>query len=67
VPAPDFAPSAIRRVLPAQPPEQLPQFTAPTGRKGRGSAATRLEATVVAYAVVIATAIAVVVYLSQNT
>lgn len=63
VPAPNFAPSAIRRVLPAAVPAQAPQFTAAPG-SGRGSAARRLEATVVSYAVVIATAVAVIAYLA---
>jgi predicted component of type VI protein secretion system len=65
VPSPDFAPSAIRRVLPADPGQQ-PQFAATSHRRVRGSAARRVEATLVSYAVVIATAVAVAAYLSQR-
>ena len=67
VPEPDFAPSAIRRVLPASGAGEPPQFSPPVDRRGRGSAARRLEATVISYAVVIATAVAVVAYLAQRS
>lgn len=66
VPAPDFAPSAIRRVLPAEPSAQPPQFGAGGSGAGRASAARRVEATLASYAIVIATAIAVVAYLAQR-
>ena len=66
VPPPDVAPSAVRRVLPADPTALPPQFRASPGKRVRGSAARRVEATVVSYAVVIATAAAVAVYLAQR-
>ena len=65
VPKPDdVAPSVVQRALPVQPPS-VPDFG--TGsRRVRGSAARRLEATVVSYAIVIGTAGAVVAYLAQR-
>jgi hypothetical protein len=47
-------------VLP--PPGQTPAFTPQSSQRVRRSAARRLEATVVSYAIVIATAAAVVYY-----
>lgn len=60
VPAPDFQPSAIRRVVP--PPGGPAAFQPAPPQRGRGSAATRLGATVAATAVVAATAAAVIAY-----
>jgi predicted component of type VI protein secretion system len=60
VPAPpSVAPSAIRRVLP--PPGAGQAFSPPGARPG-GSAATRVEATVVCMVVIAAVAIALIVY-----
>ena len=65
VPAPDsMPPSAIRPLLP--PTDGQRHFTPVTGRAVRRSAARRVEATVVAYAVVLATAVAVVLYFVQR-
>jgi predicted component of type VI protein secretion system len=59
---PEVAPSAIRRVLPPPAPGQAPAFSpSPSGRRG-GSAATRVEATVVCMLIVVAVAAALVVY-----
>jgi hypothetical protein len=58
---PEVAPSAIRRVLPPPTPGQAPVFQAPGQRPG-GSAATRLDATIVCLIIVAATAAALVVY-----
>jgi FHA domain-containing protein len=58
---PEVAPSAIRRVLPPPAPGQAPQFSAPGARPG-GSAATRVEATVVCMALIAAVAVALIVY-----
>ena len=66
VPPPDVAPSAVRRVLPADPSALPPQFRASPGRRVRGSAARRVEATLVSYAVVLATAAALAVYFAQR-
>jgi hypothetical protein len=60
VPAPDFQPSAIRRVVP--PPGAPAAFHPVAPARGRGSAATRVGATVAAGLVVLATAAAVVAY-----
>ena len=65
VPAPEPAPpSAIRRVLP--PAGQVAQFSPSAGGGLRRSAARRVEATAVAYAIVLATAVAVVLYFVQR-
>jgi predicted component of type VI protein secretion system len=62
VPAPpEVTPSAIRRVLPAPAAGQAPQFSPPGARPG-GSAATRVEATIVCMAIIAAVAIALIVY-----
>lgn len=68
VPAPEVAPSAIRRIVAASAsaPTDPPVFGAEPERRGGGSAARRLEATLVSYAVVLLTAVAVVVYLAQR-
>jgi predicted component of type VI protein secretion system len=58
---PDVAPSAIRRVLPPPAPGQAPVFQPPGARPG-GSAATRVEATVVCMAIVLAVAVLLVIY-----
>jgi predicted component of type VI protein secretion system len=58
---PEVAPSAIRRVLPPPTPGQAPAFQAPGARPG-GSAATRLDATIICLIIVAATAAALVVY-----
>ena len=58
---PEVAPSAIRRVLPPPAPGQAPVFQAPGQRPG-GSAATRLDATIICLIIVAATAAALVVY-----
>lgn len=65
VPEPERAPTTIRRALPATPPTQ--SFQPPgRARRVRGSAARRVEATVVSYGVVIATAVALGVYFAQR-
>jgi predicted component of type VI protein secretion system len=58
---PEVAPSAIRRVLPPPAPGQAPQFSPPGPRPG-GSAATRVEATVVCMIIVALVAAALVIY-----
>jgi predicted component of type VI protein secretion system len=58
---PEVAPSAIRRVLPPPAPGQAPVFQPPGARPG-GSAATRLEATVVCMLIVAAVAALLVIY-----
>ena len=58
---PEVAPSAIRRVLPPPPAGQAPAFQAPASRPG-GSAATRLDATIVCMLIVAAAAVALVIY-----
>jgi hypothetical protein len=64
VPAPaERVPSAIRRVLPPPGAGQAPQFSPASGRSGGGgSAATRVEATIVCMVTIAAVAIALVVY-----
>jgi predicted component of type VI protein secretion system len=63
VPAPpEVTPSAIRRVLPPPPPGEAPSFQPMPSRGARGSAATRVEATIVCFAIVAATAVALVLY-----
>jgi hypothetical protein len=61
-PPPEVAPSAIRRVLPPPPPGDAPSFQPMPSRRLRGSAATRVEATIVCFAIVAATAIALILY-----
>ena len=62
VPAPTLnAPSAIRRVLPA-PGQAAPAFNPPPPQKGRSSAATSAAATAVAFLIVLATLVGVVLY-----
>jgi predicted component of type VI protein secretion system len=58
---PEVAPSAIRRVLPPPAPGQAPAFTPPGPHPG-GSAATRVDATIVCMIIVAATAVALVIY-----
>lgn len=60
VPRPDFAPSAIRKVVP--PPGAPAAFNPAPPPRSRGSAATRVEATVAAYVVTALTAAGVVAY-----
>jgi predicted component of type VI protein secretion system len=60
VPAPDFQPSAIRRVVPGA--DAPTPFAPADQRRRRGSAATRLGATLLAGAVVALTAAGVVLY-----
>jgi hypothetical protein len=65
VPEPERVPSAVRSALPGTAPTQA--FQSPgRGKKVRGSAARRVEATVVSYGVVIATAVALGVYFAQR-
>jgi predicted component of type VI protein secretion system len=65
VPMPTRVPSAIRPAIPATVPDQA--FQPPAhGRRIRGSAARRVEATVVAYGIVGATAAALIVYFAQR-
>ena len=62
VPAPSLnAPSAIRRVLPA-PGQAAPAFNPPPPQKGRSSAATSGAATALAFLIVLATLVGVVLY-----
>jgi predicted component of type VI protein secretion system len=58
---PEVAPSAIRRVLPPPAPGAAPVFQPPGARPG-GSAATRVEATVVCMIIVAAVAAALAIY-----
>jgi predicted component of type VI protein secretion system len=58
---PEVAPSAIRRVVLPPTPGQAPVFQNPGSRPG-GSAATRLDATVLCMIIVAATAAALVIY-----
>jgi hypothetical protein len=70
VPAPpEVAPSAIRRVLPPPGPGQAPAFSPPGSRQitsKKGSAATRIEATIVCLIVAVAVAVALVVYFAAQ-
>jgi predicted component of type VI protein secretion system len=61
---PEVAPSAIRRVLPPPAPGQAPAFAPPgAGARPRGgSAATRVEATIVCTIIVALVAVALVIY-----
>jgi hypothetical protein len=65
VPAPEAAPSAVRRVPPPQA-AAPPVFPTATSRRIRGSAARRGEALLASYAVVIATAAAVILYFAAR-
>ena len=68
-PPPDVAPSAIRRVLPPPTAGQAPAFTPPGQRRitsKTGSAATRVEATVVCLLIVIAVAAVVTIYFATQ-
>ena len=56
-----MVPSAIRRVVLPPTPGQAPVFQNPGSRPG-GSAATRLDATIVCMIIVAATAAALVIY-----
>jgi predicted component of type VI protein secretion system len=58
---PEVVPSAIRRVVLPPTPGQAPVFQNPGSRPG-GSAATRLDATVICMIIVAATAVALVIY-----
>jgi hypothetical protein len=58
---PEVAPSAIRRVLPPPSPGQAPVFQPPGARPG-GSAATRVEATIVCLIIVALAAAGVIIY-----
>jgi len=58
---PEVAPAAIRRVLPPPAAGQAPQFSPPGPRPG-GSAATRVEATIVCMIIIAAVAVALIVY-----
>ena len=58
---PEVAPSAIRRVLPPPTPGQAPAFTPPGARPG-GSAATRVEATIVCLIIAALVAAGVIIY-----
>jgi hypothetical protein len=70
VPAPpEVAPSAIRRVLPPPAAGQVPAFAPPGSRRitsKTGSAATRVEATIVCLIVAVAVAVALVVYFAAQ-
>jgi hypothetical protein len=66
VPAPpEVVPSAIRRVVVPPTPGNAPAFAPPAPRK-RGSAATRVEATVVCLAIALAVAIAIAIYFASQ-
>jgi hypothetical protein len=70
VPAPpDVVPSAVRRVLPPPAPGQAAAFSPPGQRRitsSRGSAATRVEATIVCLALVVAVAVALALYFGSQ-
>ena len=63
-PTPEPVPSAIRPMVPAT--GTPAPFQVATAGTRRGSAARRVEATIIAYAIVLATAVAVIVYLAQR-
>src|SRR3954452_13865791 len=66
VPAPpEVVPSAIRRVVVPPTPGNAPAFAPPAPRK-RGSAATRVEATVICLAIALAVAIAIAIYFASQ-
>ncbi|HEX6584552.1 MAG TPA: FHA domain-containing protein [Thermoleophilaceae bacterium] len=60
VPAPDFQPSAIRRVVPG--PDVVTPFAPTAASRRKGSAATRMGATIVALIVVALTTAGVLIY-----
>jgi predicted component of type VI protein secretion system len=60
VPVPDFAPSAIRRVVPG--PDAVTSFAPEGQQRKKGSAATRVGATIMAVIVVALTTFGVVLY-----
>jgi predicted component of type VI protein secretion system len=62
---PEVAPSAIRRVLPPPAAGHAPQFSPPGARPG-GSAATRVEATIVCMVIIAAVAVALIVYFATR-
>jgi predicted component of type VI protein secretion system len=66
VPAPpEVVPSAIRRVVVPPTPGNAPAFAPPAPRKG-GSAATRVEATVVCLLFALAVAVAIAIYFASQ-
>jgi predicted component of type VI protein secretion system len=66
VPAPpEVVPSAVRRVVVPPTPGNAPAFTPPAPRKG-GSAATRVEATVVCLLFALAVAVAIAIYFASQ-
>jgi FHA domain len=66
VPAPpEVVPSAIRRVVVPPTPGNAPAFTPPAQRR-RGSAATRVEATVVCLLIALAVAAAIAIYFASQ-
>ncbi|MGH3993876.1 MAG: hypothetical protein ACRDSN_15625, partial [Pseudonocardiaceae bacterium] len=66
VPKPDFAPSQVSRAVPARSQSGSPPPFSPSGGRFKRSAARRVEATVVSYGVVIATAVAIAAYFAQR-
>jgi hypothetical protein len=67
VPAPpEVVPSAIRRVVVPPTPGNVPAFAPPAPRKG-GSAATRVEATVVCLVIALAVAITLAIYFASQS
>jgi predicted component of type VI protein secretion system len=60
VPAPDFQPSAIRRVVPG--PDVVTPFAPTAASRRKGSAATRMGATIMAGIVVALTTVGVLIY-----
>jgi predicted component of type VI protein secretion system len=66
VPAPpEVVPSAVRRVVVPPTPGNAPAFAPPAPRKG-GSAATRVEATVVCLLFALAVAVAIAIYFASQ-
>jgi hypothetical protein len=65
VPALEIVPSVVRRAPPLEA-AGPPAFTETPRRRIRGSAARRVEATVISYLIVLLTAIAVVAYLASR-
>jgi pSer/pThr/pTyr-binding forkhead associated (FHA) protein len=66
---PEIVPSAVRRVLPPPSAGQAPAFQPPTAHRitgTRGSAARRVEATIICLLIVIAVAAAVTVYFATQ-
>jgi hypothetical protein len=66
---PDVAPSAIRRVLPPPGAGGAPAFAPPGSRQitsKTGSAATRVEATIVCLLFAIAVAVAITIYFASQ-